>query len=148
MTLEEIREQILHYEEKREKLQLMLVDLHHKLTSVGHQASLTEGQYTGEIFSFDIIDNAIVGGFSLIKDQAQLFLALESIRTTIWNLNSQKQIMLNFMALSYGQADKLKKVSDYAAFAQSSYVFLETGLATIEQTLRDELDIVNPFKTT
>jgi hypothetical protein len=50
------------------------------------------------------------------------------------------------MALSYGHADKLKKTNEYAAFAQSSYVFLETGVAIIEQILRDELDIVNPFK--
>jgi Putative DNA-binding domain len=146
MSLEEIRDQILHYEEKREKLQLVLIDLHNKLTSIGHQASLTGGAYTGEIFSFDIIDSSIVSSFSLIKDYNQIFQALQSIRATIWNLNSQKQILLNFLALSYTQEDKLSKINQYTAFAQSSYGFVQTGLALIEHILLNELDIKNPFK--
>jgi predicted HTH transcriptional regulator len=59
MSLEEIRQQILNYEEKREKLQLFLIDLHNKLASVNHQASVIDGGYTGEIFSFDIIDRTM-----------------------------------------------------------------------------------------
>jgi hypothetical protein len=146
MSLEEIRDQILNYEEKREKIQLMLIDLHNKLTSIGHQASLTDGSYTGEIFSFDVIDNSIVGSFSLIKNHAQIFRAIESIRTTIWNLNSQKQILLNFLALSYTSDDKVAKIKQYTAFAQSSYGFVQTGITVIEQILRDELGIINPFQ--
>jgi hypothetical protein len=146
MSLEEIRDQFLQYEEKREKLQLMLIDLHNKLTSVGHQASLIEGSYTGEIFSFDIIDNAVVSSFSLIKNYGQLFQALQSIRTTIWNLNSQNGILLNFLALSYGPEDKRKKADEYTIFAKSSYGYLQTSVTLIENLLRDQLDIVNPFK--
>jgi Putative DNA-binding domain len=146
MSLEEIRHQILNYEEKREKLQLFLIDLHNKLASVNHEASVIDGGYTGEIFSFEIIDRTIVESFSLIKDQLQIFRALESMRTTIWNLNSQKQIMLNFLSLSYTQEDKIRKINEYRAFVQNSYPILEMSVTTIEKTLKDQLDIINPYK--
>jgi hypothetical protein len=48
MTLEEIRYQMNTYEEKREKLSLLLIDLHNKLQSLGAQnLGMTTGSSPG-----------------------------------------------------------------------------------------------------
>lgn len=60
MTLEEIRYQMNTYEEKLEKLALLLIDLNHKVQSLNAQASLLDNHYNGDIFTFDIIDRVIV----------------------------------------------------------------------------------------
>ena len=146
MSLEEVRSQILDYEEKREKLQLMLIDLNNKLSSVRYQAGLLDGQYTGDIFSFDIIDRTVVESFSLIKHQSQLFQQLESIRRVIWNLNSKKQVMLNFLALSYPNESKVQMMNEYRSFAQSCCVGIDMSVSVIARILKDDFELLNPFK--
>jgi hypothetical protein len=58
MTLEEIRYQMNTYEEKREKLALLLIDLHHKLASLHDQAAMADG----DVFSFEIVDRVVSRG--------------------------------------------------------------------------------------
>jgi hypothetical protein len=54
--------------------------------------------------------------------------------------------MLNFLSLSYTQEDKIRKIIEYRAFVQNSYPILEMSVTTIEKTLKDQLDIINPYK--
>lgn len=70
MTLEEIRHQMLNYQEKREKLALLLIDLNNKTMSLQTQGSLLGGEYNGDLFSFDTIDQVIVETFVVLKDKS------------------------------------------------------------------------------
>jgi predicted HTH transcriptional regulator len=67
MTLDEIRYQMNTYEEKREKLALLLIDLHNKVRSLGDQSGIRDGQYNGDVFSFDILDRVVADAFRSSK---------------------------------------------------------------------------------
>jgi hypothetical protein len=91
MTLEEIRYQMNTYEEKREKLALLLIDLHYKLRSLGEQAAMADGHYNGDVFSFEIIDRVLVEAYAIIKADLNIFGALDEIRRILMLLNAEKK---------------------------------------------------------
>src|ERR1700758_2240518 len=87
MTLEEIRYQMNTYEEKREKLALLLIDLHHKLVSLHDQAAMVDGHYNGDVFSFEIVDRVVAEAYSILKEDLRIFGALDKIRRSLMLLN-------------------------------------------------------------
>jgi hypothetical protein len=61
MTLEEIRYQMLSYDEKREKLILLVIDLEAKAARLKRLTSVPPGSTLGTTFSFDVVDRVVVG---------------------------------------------------------------------------------------
>jgi hypothetical protein len=146
MTLEEIRYQMNAYEEKREKLALLLVDLHHKLRSMGEQAAIPDGHYNGDLFSFEIIDRVIVEAYAILKTDVSIFGALESIRQPLMLLNAEKQKMLTIMTLSYGLEFRNATIDSYRELVRK-FIGQVTILAEqIERSLNEKFGIVNPYK--
>jgi len=103
MTLEEIRYQMNAYEEKREKLALLTIDLHHKLRSLEDQATMQDGHYNGDVFSFDIIDRVVVEAYAVIKSDISILQKLETVKRRLMLMNAEKQKLLNMLSLSYGE---------------------------------------------
>lgn len=90
MTLEEIRLQMINYEEKREKLGLLLMDLSHTLRSLEEQARIGDGQYNGDVFSFEIMDRVIAESYALLKEDINSIGVLNTLRKRLQLLNAEK----------------------------------------------------------
>ena len=146
MTLEEIRYQMNAYEEKREKLALLLVDLHHKLRSLGEQAATPDGHYNGDLFSFEIIDRVIVEAYAILKTDLDIFGALESIRQPLMLLNAEKQKMLTILTLSYGPEFKNATINSYRELVRKFIGQVTILVEQIERSLNEKFGIVNPYK--
>jgi hypothetical protein len=146
MTLEEIRYQMNTYEEKREKLALLLVDLHHKLRSMGEQAAMPDGHYNGDLFSFEIIDRVIVEAYAILKTDVSIFGALEAIRQPLMLLNAEKQKMLTILTLSYGPEFRNATIDSYREFVRKFIGQVTILSEQIERSLNEKFGIVNPYK--
>jgi hypothetical protein len=148
MTLEEIRYQMNVYEEKREKLSLLLIDLHHKLRALEADVSVPDGHYTGNMYSFEIIDRVVVEAYAILKADVNIFGALDTIRQQLLLLNAEKQKMLAFLALSYGQDVKISVINSYRELAMKVIPGVTILSEQIENSLREKFGIVNPYKIT
>jgi hypothetical protein len=146
MTLEEIRYQMNTYEEKREELALLLIDLHHKLRSLGQQADMQDNHYNGDVFSFEIIDRVVVEAYAIIKADLNILGALDTIRQILMLLNAEKSKMLAMLAMSYPPETKNKMINDYRELPRK-FVGQVTILAEqIERSLNQNFSVVNPYK--
>ncbi len=146
MTLEEIRDQMNSYEEKREKLALLLIDLHHKLRSVSEQADVTDGHYNGDIFSFAIIDRVVVEAYAILKTDVSTFGALDTIKRRLMLLNAEKQKMLSILSMSYAPEYKAATIGDYRETVQKVVPGVTVLAEQIERSLKEKFGIVNPYK--
>lgn len=147
MTLEEIRYQINMYEEKREKLALLLVDLLHKLRALESESNTADGAYTGHLYSFDTIDRIVVEAFSFLRGDMTTVGLIETLRTSFVNLNARKQILLNMLALSYSVEEKVKKVSEYREAVRSFVPTLSHSIDQIERSFREKFGVENPYSS-
>lgn len=145
MTLEEIRYQMLNYQEKREKLALLLMDFNNKIMSLKIQGSLLGGEYNGDLFSFDIIDQVIVETFIILKDEHHFFKRLERIRSVLMMINIKKQRMIHEQ-LRDSDLLKLQFITDYKDFVQRSIPEIVEITAEVETLFKVKFDVENPYK--
>jgi predicted DNA-binding protein YlxM (UPF0122 family) len=146
MTLEEIRYQMNTYEEKREKLALLLIDLHHKLVSLHDQAAMADGHYNGDVFSFEIVDRVVAEAYSILKEDVRIFGALDKIRRSLMLLNAEKQKMTSVMSLSYNEPYKRAEINDYRETVRRVMPTVIEVTEQIERSLKEKFEIVNPYK--
>jgi hypothetical protein len=145
MTLEEIRYQMNIYEEKREKLALLLIDLHHKLRSLGDQAAMAEGAYNGDVFSFEIIDRVVAEAYAILRADVNIFGALDTIRRRLMLVNAEKQMMLAIFTQSYSLDFKKEKTKLYRQVVSNIIPEVTILSEQIERSLKEKFGIVNPY---
>lgn len=146
MTLEEVRQQMLSLEEKREKLALLLIDLFHKQRSLEEQANMPDGHYSGDMFAFDIIDRIVVESYSILRDDVHTIGVLDTLRKQLSLLNVEKQKVLSMMALSYGAEDKARAANAYRELALRQMSGVSIIVEQIERSFREKFGIVNPYR--
>jgi hypothetical protein len=145
MTLEEIRQQMNAYEEKREKLALLLIDLHNKLRSLNDQAAVPDGYYNGDVFTFDIIDRVLVETFAVLRSDVSVIHKLDTIKRRLMSLNTQKQTMLAIQAMAYNKLLKNKNVNAYRDAVVQATPEITILVQQVERTLEEKFGITNPF---
>jgi hypothetical protein len=146
MTLEEIRNQMSVYEEKREKLALLLIDLYHIESSLNNQANQRDGYYDGDVFSFDIIDRVTVEAFAILKADFGIFRKLDTIKRRLMLLNAEKQKLFSIFALSYGEDFKRGSAIDYRENVKKILPEVSILVEQIERSLKGQFGIVNPYR--
>lgn len=146
MTLEEVRQQMLVLEEKREKLALLLIDLHHKQRAIAEQAQLSDGHYTGDIFTFDIIDRVVVESYSLLRSDLNSIGVLDAMKRRLDLLNAEKQKMLSFLALSYSAEDKASMINGYRDLVRAQLSGVTIIVEQIERSFSEKFDVRNPYR--
>jgi hypothetical protein len=146
MTLEEVRQQMIALEEKREKLALLLIDLYHKQRAVSEQAQVADGYYTGDIFTFDIIDRVVVESYSLLRDDLNSIGALDTLKRNLSLLNAEKQKLLNFMALSYSPESKTDEINKYRSLVQRQLPGVSIIIEQVERSFGEKFGIQNPYR--
>ena len=134
------------YEEKREKLALLLVDLHNKLRSLSDQAAMPAGNYNGDVFYFDTIDRIVVEAFTILKADTNTIGALDIIKRNLMLLNAEKQMLLNILSLGYSDAFKNGKINDYRNAAKNMLPTMTLYVEQIERSLKENFGIENPYK--
>ena len=112
MTLEEVRYQMSVYEEKREKLALLLIELTHIVRSLEEQANYQDGHYNGVIFSFDIIDRVIVESYAILKNDLNSIGALDTLKKRLTIINSEKQKFLSMLTQPYMPDDQRTMINN------------------------------------
>jgi len=146
MTLAEIRYQMSIYEDKREKLALLLIDLDHKLQSLSEQASLTDAAYTGDTFSFEIMDRVVAESYAILKEDVGIFRTLNTIRRILAALNTEKSQMLAIQTQSYDSRIKRKHIARYHELAKNNLAQVTALTEQIGRTIKDRFGIENPYR--
>jgi hypothetical protein len=147
MTLEEIRYQMNTYEEKREKLALLLIDLHNKIRSLGAQTDLPDGQYDGDVYSFEIIDRVVSETYSILKSDVSIFGALDTLKRRLMLLNAEKQKLLTILAQQYNLEFKNAKINAYRQVARETIPGVALLVEQIERTMKEKFGVLNPYHT-
>lgn len=147
MTLEEIRYQMNSYEEKRDKLSLLLIDLRHKLRSLNDQASIPDRRYMGDTYSFEIFDRVVVEAYAFLKDDVNTIGALDMIKRRLDNLNGEKQKLLSVLSVvSTSPHTKDAYIDQFREVARKTLPGVTILVEQIERTLNEKFGIVNPYK--
>jgi hypothetical protein len=146
MTLEEIRYQMNTYEEKREKLALLLIDLHNKVRSLTEQANIQDNHYNGDVFSFEIIDRVLVEAFSIIKADPTSIGALDTLKRQLMLLNGEKQKLLSMLGQSYSIEAKNSMVNAYRTVVRDTLPSVALFAEQIERSINEKFGIENPYK--
>ena len=145
MTLEEVRFQMLNYEEKREKLALLLMELHHILRSIEEQSKHPKFAFDGTMFRFDIIDRVIVEAYSIIKSEPTIIGVLDTLKKRLMLLNSRKEQLIATIIIPR-RCLKAKRTGCENALKDSMSEV--TGIADqIARTLMEKFGVESPYKT-
>ncbi len=146
MTLEEVRQQMLSLEEKREKLALLLIDLFHKQRSLEEQANVPDGHYTGDMFVFDIIDRVVVESYSILRGDVNTIGVLDTLRKKLLLLNAEKQKVLSMMALGCGPENEARAINAYRELARRQLPDMAIIVEQIERSFSEKFRVVNPYR--
>jgi hypothetical protein len=147
MTLEEVRYQMNIYEEKREKLALLVMEMSHIVRSLSEQTALPDGAYNGSIFSFDIIDRVVVESYSILKSDPNTIGALDTLKKKLMMVNAEKQKLLSMMAVSYAPEFKKQQAINYKNCVDGFLPGVTILTEQIEKSLGEKFGIKNPYKT-
>lgn len=145
MTLEEIRFQMSSYEEKLEKLTLLLIDLRLKARSLEKQAILEDGFYNGDVFSFEIIDRVVAESYSLLKEDLNTIGALDTFRSRLQLVNAVKQKMIATLALSYDEGHKNRIINEVRDVAKDQLAGIVLLTEQIERSFKEKFGIDSPY---
>jgi hypothetical protein len=145
MTLEEIRYQMNTYEEKREKLALLLIDMRLKLRSLEGQAALGDGNYNGDLFTFDVIDRVVAESYALLKDDLNTIGVLQTFRSNLQLVNAEKQKMIHMLALSYDRGCKDKTVNEVRDLAARQLPQVTLITEQVERSFKEKFGIDSPY---
>ncbi len=145
MTLEEIRFQMNSYEEKLERLSLLLIDLRLKVRSLEGQASLPEGYYNGDVFSFDTIDRVVAESYSFLKTDLTTIGVLQTLRSKLELINATKQKMINVLAMSYDAGHKTSVINEVRQLAIDTLPSVLLITEQIERSFKDKFNVDSPY---
>jgi hypothetical protein len=119
MTLEEIRAEFMRYEERREKIKLLFIELVENKEVLQQTASVADGKYSLLVLDTAMLDRLVVDLYTIIQDVPDLMQTLSKIRRKIGALKTETSIFMSQMALSYGPEDKKEMATSHRDFAKA-----------------------------
>jgi hypothetical protein len=99
MTLEEIRTQFMNYEERREKIKLLLLELIDNKDQLSSFLNVPEGQYSLITLDASVLDRLLVDIYSVVQRNADLVNTLLTLRRQIRVCNAKTTIFFSQMAM-------------------------------------------------
>ncbi len=143
MTLEEIRAQFMNYEERREKLKLLLIELDLNREHLEAFRGVGENEYSLVTLDSSVLDRLLVDVYSLIQTEVRLVRILVTLRAQIRVINAKTSIFFSQMALPLTKS---------AQFAQEHNSFMEEKADSLiplikeaAETLESRFNISNPL---
>ena len=110
--------------------------------------ALPDGQYDGDVYSFDIIDRIVSETYSILKSDVSIFGALETLKRRLMLLNAEKQKLLTILSQSYVLEFKIAKTNEYRQVARNVIPDVTILTEQIERALQEKFGITNPYKVT
>jgi len=98
MSYDEIQEQFLRYEERRDKLKLLFIELLLNRENLQQMSAITEAQYSLLTLDSSVLDRLLVDTYSVVQEEGQLIRILLTLRTQIRVTNAKTQIFFSQMA--------------------------------------------------
>ncbi len=143
MSYDEIQEQFVRNEERRDKLKLLFVELLLNRENL-QQAHVTEpNKYSLVTFDSSVIDRLLVDTYSVVQDDNQLVRILLTLRTQIRVINAKSQMFFSQMAQPLtGQTELAAR---HNQFMKEKAEFL---IPLIEQAIRileERFQLKDPF---
>ncbi len=145
MSLEEVRNQMLAYEEKIEKLTLLVIDLQHKVQTLIDESKVKDGSYLNVSYDCATINQIIVEAYSLIKDEPQLIAALYGLKKVFEEADLDKQSLLQLMSLSYTSDTKLNASNSYKNRVLTRLQDTKAKVKIVTDILETKFKIKSPF---
>ncbi|OYU46955.1 MAG: hypothetical protein CFE31_19125 [Rhizobiales bacterium PAR1] len=145
MTLEEIRYQMNSYEEKIEKLALLLIELHFQRKLLHSQSLNRSPGYETSKFSIDLIKIVISETYAQMKDEHMFFSCINGIITSLNSLNVKKDYLMNIQSQAYDLTFKNSQVDEYYNSARMVRKDLEANFNFITSLLERKFNITIPF---
>lgn len=130
MSYDEIQEQFLRYEERRDKLKLLFIELLLNRENLQQMSAITEGQYSLLTLDSSVLDRLLVDTYSVVQEERQLIRILLTLRTQIRVTNAKTQIFFSQMALPLSGQNEI--TSKHNQFMKKKADFL---LPLIEQAI-------------
>jgi len=105
MSLEEIRAEFIRYEERRDKLKLLYIELTAARDMLGQMASPGPGMYSLLTIESETLDRLLVDVFSLIHEDALLVKLLINLRTQFRVIGTKQRMFFSQMSLPLSGKD-------------------------------------------
>lgn len=146
MTLEEIRAEFMHYEERREKLKLLFIEL---AANKNQLSQIGGAQDALPLLTLDssVLERLLVDLYSILQDDRELIRILLNLREQIRVCNSKIQLLFSRMALSYSQSAKQEMVREHNAFMKEKAASLNPQIDRALRVLEERFGLRDPFDT-
>jgi len=145
MTIEEVRAEMMQYEERRERLKLLVVELATNYEIVHSYQSQT-GQQPFETPSSAILDHLLVDAYSLIQRDADLLRDLVQIQREIRKSSTRTSLLYARMAGGPGVNGTPDSLLAYHNMClNSDHASLKISLESALRTLRERYGLMNPL---
>ena len=146
MSYDEIREQFLRYEERREKVKLLLIELLFNREALQEMAMVSEGAYSLVTLDSNVLDRLLVDTYSVVQSEPRLIQILLTLRRSIRIINAKTQIFFAQMALPLDNPSAL--VGAQRQYLNERGAFLFPLISEAIEMLKARFGLIDPFQMT
>jgi predicted HTH transcriptional regulator len=143
MTYEEIQEQFLRYEERREKVKLLFIELLLNRENLQGMSAVQEGTYSLVTLDSGVLDRLLVDTYSVVQEEIRLIQILLTLRTNIRVMNAKTQIFFRQMAIRLIGQQEI--VAAHGMFLKDKAAFLLPLIDEAIGILETKFGLTSPF---
>jgi Putative DNA-binding domain len=143
MSYEEIQEQFLRYEERRDKLKLLFIELLLNRDNLETMSAVSDGQYSLVTLDTGVLDRLVVDTYSVVQAEVRLIQILLTLRSDIRVINVRAQIFFSQMAQPLTGQEQL--ATAYRDFLKAKAGFLLPLIAEAIEILNTRFGFTDPF---
>lgn len=148
MTFSEVRAQFMNYQERRDLLKMLFVELVENaavLPEIAKHALTAGGPYSLYTLDTAVIDRLLPDVYSLIQHDQQLVTTLLNLRRQMRLANTRARLFFARVALPLTEKDKL--IDEYNAYMRGAADRITPLLMASMRILEERFDLRNPFDT-
>lgn len=106
MTIDEIRAQFMNYEERRDRVKLLVIELIENRQQLSEISKVDEGEYSLITLDSAVLDRLLVDSYSVIQDNPELIKLLFGLRRAIRICKVKSNIFFSQMQMAPYLADE------------------------------------------
>ena len=143
MSYEEIQEQFLRYEERRDKLKLLFIELLLNREHLQQVSAIEAGTYSLLTLDSSVLDRLLVDTYSVVQGEHQLIRILLTLRSQIRVTNAKARIFFSQMAQPLTGQNEI--VAAHNQFMKQKAEFLLPLIAQAIDILEKRFGLTDPL---
>jgi hypothetical protein len=143
MTHDEILEQFVRHEERRDKLKLLFIELLLNRENLQEMSPAEAIKFSLITLDTSVLDRLLVDTYSVVQGQPQLIKILLTLRTHIRVTNAKVQMFFSQMAMPLSGQDVL--VAKHNQFMKEKAAFLTPLIEEPLGILKKQFGLIEPF---